>query len=454
MHTHRSSWVVSALVVMAGLTVSVRQARAEEPYVFPWYVSPSIGWYDYEGDAPVKDAGYGTLRLGYDYSETWGIEAGLALIPQLDEQTVGRDYTGRVSRLEQVAGPGVHDTWGMAVTVDGLMHFTRWERLDPYLAVGAGITWYADDMGSGNIDQSLRAGAGLMYHFNDEWALRSDFRAIFSQSDNEANSSIDAGLVWNWGARVPPKIVAVGGPVDSDGDGLTDDEEVKWKTDPFNPDTDGDGLSDGDEVHKWRTDPLNPDTDYDGLKDGYDEVLKYKTDPTKRDTDNGGVADGHEVIEDRTNPLDPSDDLILFELYINFDTDKADIKAQYTHDLDVIAKMLKRNPEATARIEGHADKRKTSKRDYNKSLSQRRAEAVLNYLAQHGPIERKRMAPVGYGFDRPKAANDPINGNELNRRVEVYIRGAEGEKKLTGQVLGDSPAPAAPAPDAGSMTAP
>ena len=88
-------------------------------------------------------------------------------------------------------------------------------------------------------------------------------------------------------------------------------------------------MSDGEEVNQYKTDPLNPDTDFDGLKDGYDEVHKYRTNPLIRDTDNGGVADGHEVIEDGTDPLDPADDLILFELNIQFDYDKAVIKSEY-----------------------------------------------------------------------------------------------------------------------------
>ena len=57
---------------------------------------------------------------------------------------------------------------------------------------------------------------------------------------------------------------------DSDGDGLTDDEEADIGTDPNDPDTDDDGLNDGDEVDLG-TDPLNPDTDGDGVNDG-DEV--------------------------------------------------------------------------------------------------------------------------------------------------------------------------------------
>ena len=79
--------------------------------------------------------------------------------------------------------------------------------------------------------------------------------------------------------------------IDSDGDGVTDEQEKKDGTDPHNPDTDGDGLKDGDEVNGSKnpfknnkfdkdgkpgnTDPLNPDTDGDGFNDG-DEVTGAK----------------------------------------------------------------------------------------------------------------------------------------------------------------------------------
>ena len=94
---------------------------------------------------------------------------------------------------------------------------------------------------------------------------------------------------------------------DSDGDGLTDQDEVDiYGTDPWVADTDADGLTDGEEVLVYITDPLDDDTDDDRLTDG-DEVLVYGTDPLAMDTDEGGVPDGDEV--DRgTDPLDPSDD--------------------------------------------------------------------------------------------------------------------------------------------------
>lgn len=61
--------------------------------------------------------------------------------------------------------------------------------------------------------------------------------------------------------------------IDSDHDGLPDELEKKYGTDPNKADTDGDGLTDYQEVMSYFTDPLNPDTDHDGYSDG-DEVKR------------------------------------------------------------------------------------------------------------------------------------------------------------------------------------
>jgi hypothetical protein len=63
-------------------------------------------------------------------------------------------------------------------------------------------------------------------------------------------------------------------PRDSDGDGLSDEEEAQLGTDPHNADSDGDGLNDGEEVNTHGTDPLNRDTDGDGIDDG-EEVANH-----------------------------------------------------------------------------------------------------------------------------------------------------------------------------------
>lgn len=77
---------------------------------------------------------------------------------------------------------------------------------------------------------------------------------------------------------------------DADGDGLTDDRESDFRSNPYMPDTDGDWLLDGQEVYVYGTDPTNPDTDGDGLYD--DEEVTYTfTSPLSPDTDGDGVGD-------------------------------------------------------------------------------------------------------------------------------------------------------------------
>ncbi|MBN2302717.1 MAG: OmpA family protein [Lentisphaerae bacterium] len=410
------AWLVNVVSAMIGIVATIgvaNSALAQEPAqetgaIHPWYLGVSSGMLDFQGDQSVSDSIGMFVGLGYDYSDRWTFEGKLQLAPSLD-----------VTRTDGTS----FNTYGAGLSFDGLFHFTRWERLDPYMAAGIGFVHYGESVNDAQTEMQLRVGGGVMYHFNDQWAIHADYRAMlqgFGQAPN-ANSIANVGICWTWAARLEEKIVAVGGSDDADGDGLTDAEELEWGTDVYDPDTDRDGLQDGQEVHAHKTDPLNPDTDWDGLTDGA-EVLVYDTHPLRRDTDEGGVADGHEVIEDGTDPLDKSDDLQLFELNIQFALKKSDINPEYDQALLKIAKAMQRNPESVARIEGHADKTRRSGDSYNKRLSQRRAESVKKWLMDKGGISADRLTAVGYGFDRPKAPNDRETGNPVNRRVEIYIR--------------------------------
>lgn len=91
---------------------------------------------------------------------------------------------------------------------------------------------------------------------------------------------------------------------DTDGDGVSDEDEKKDGTDAKKPDTDEDGVDDGDEK-KNGTDPLNPDTDDDGVNDGNE--INDGTDPLKADSDDDGVNDGDEK-KDGTDPLSADSD--------------------------------------------------------------------------------------------------------------------------------------------------
>lgn len=80
---------------------------------------------------------------------------------------------------------------------------------------------------------------------------------------------------------------------DSDGDSLSNKEEIELGTDPQNVDTDDDGLSDYDEINKYNTDPLKADSDGDALKDG--DEIEIGLDPN--DPETFGVPDAEYKIK-------------------------------------------------------------------------------------------------------------------------------------------------------------
>ena len=400
MRTHGTLVQLAVLSALLSVYVFPLWTVAEEAGdLHPWNISLSAGMLNFEGDEVVEDTFLGSLHLGYDCTDWWTFEGVLAVAPSIDESFRTEWSTGeKVSRLQEAAGPGVHDTWSAGVDLNGLYHFTRWDRLDPYLSVGVGVVWYEEAFDR-ELEPTVRAGGGVMYHVDDTWALRADCRGLVAGADTEANLIVSGGIMWTMGT------------------GATPDMEVA----PVQVDSDGDGLMDTLEVNEYKTDPMNSDSDWDGLTDG-EEVLTHNTDPLKRDTDGGGVADGHEVIEDHTGPLDPADDLQLFELHLIFEDGKWDIRSEYFAELDVVGAALEKDPGATSRIEGHTDERKGVSAGKEERLTEKRANAVLTYLLDSWKIQRSRMTAVGYGFSRQKAASDPVNGNADNRRIEVYIR--------------------------------
>lgn len=388
----------------------------------PWFGSLGLNWYQTEGDWEAE-SGLGLFgKMGYSFNSWWDLEAGLNYMPSLSARSADK-LNGRAKPLDG-------STSALRLSLEALLHLRSAEnrRIDPFLFVGPSVTLFGDDMENGKTQLGAFAGAGLFYHFNDSWALRADAAVGVQGKNSESPAVIELGVTYRFGAEkfVAPDFQVNAGPgdVDSDGDGLFDKDEAVIGTDPFNPDTDGDGLSDGDEHFArlgYQTDPLNPDSDFDGLKDGA-EVLTYKTHPLDPDTDKGGVSDGHEVIEDSTNPLDPSDDLQKYTLLIEFDYDKAFVRPQYYKDLEPVVKVLRRDPAATVRVEGHADKRKRSSQDYNQKLSERRANAVKDYLVQNSGISAANVTAAGYGFDRPIAPNDTEENMQRNRRTDIYIK--------------------------------
>jgi outer membrane protein OmpA-like peptidoglycan-associated protein len=103
-------------------------------------------------------------------------------------------------------------------------------------------------------------------------------------------------------------------------------------------------------------------------------------------------------------------------LYINFDTGKSTIKPDSKPVIDEIVALLKQNPDLKVAIEGHTDN--VGKAQSNKTLSEQRAQAVLDAIVKQG-VDSKRLTAAGFGAERPIADNKIEEGRAKNRRVEL-----------------------------------
>jgi OOP family OmpA-OmpF porin len=240
-------------------------------------------------------------------------------------------------------------------------------------------------------------------------------------------------------------------PADADGDGVPDQVDAcidvpgvatdDPKTNGCPPDRDGDGILDKDDacpdVKGIKTDDPKtngcPDTDRD--KDGIPNDVDACPDQAGPKTDDPKTTGCPRVFI--------KNGLIQILEQPKFDFNKAAIKKESDSLLTEVAKVMTEHPEVKkVRVEGHTDN--VGSADYNKKLSQQRAEAVVKWLSGHG-VSAGRLTAVGIGKDRPLVTNDTDLNRALNRRVEFHIdEQEETVKEVVKTTTGDVVKPATP----------
>ena len=109
------------------------------------------------------------------------------------------------------------------------------------------------------------------------------------------------------------------------------------------------------------------------------------------------------------------------EQTVLFDTDKATLKPTATKALQQISASIgQRYGKNEVRVMGFADSR--GDKDYNKELSEQRAEAVKNWFVQNGKVDTARISVEPMGEAQPVASNATASGRQQNRRVEIAVR--------------------------------
>jgi len=134
------------------------------------------------------------------------------------------------------------------------------------------------------------------------------------------------------------------------------------------------------------------------------------------DTDGDGVIDPDDQCPGtpRGAPVDSRGCWTIPGVLFAFDS--ATIEPHFFGKLDEAVQVLNANPEAPIHIDGHTDS--TGPEDYNKSLSQRRANAVKEYFVSRG-VDSSRLISRGFGEENPAYPNDTRENRHLNRRTEL-----------------------------------
>lgn len=123
--------------------------------------------------------------------------------------------------------------------------------------------------------------------------------------------------------------------------------------------------------------------------------------------------------------LSPSQAPIFMPADVLFGYDEFFLRPEAISSLEKLGELIRRNPQARFRIEGHTDS--FGGADYNTKLSLARAESVKQWLASRMAIDPARIDTLGLGNTKPLVpAGGSIEEQKLNRRVEIVILRAAG----------------------------
>ncbi len=406
-------------------------------------VSPFIGGYRFDHAMPVKkDAPALGLRLGYDFTERWGVEGAFDWVP-----TEVQGWSGSNS-----------DTNVYGMRLDALYNFQPTEKLVPYLAAGVGATMadYPKGFKKDGNDWLFNYGGGLKYFLSEDWALRADVRnlLVFDGGRSDWEYTLGVTYYFGWWAKAAPAAVAV---ADADSDMVADSNDrcpntpkgVSVDNNGCPLDSDGDGVPDyldkcpntprGGQVDQGGCPiaaEVGPDADGDGVPDSLDKCpntpkfLSVDKNGCPYDSDGDGVPDyldkcpntpkGENVGPDGCPvKAEQAPQKVTIGLAIEFDTAKADIKPEYQDQVKKVADFMTTYPETAAVIEGHTDN--VGKKASNDKLSLRRAESVKADLVNKYGIAASRLTAKGFGSSSPIADNATAEGRQKNRRINAVV---------------------------------
>jgi len=182
----------------------------------------------------------------------------------------------------------------------------------------------------------------------------------------------------------------------------------------------------GAQAGKWPDDPDAPQTQHAAVEalsraHRLDIVSQSREIVSSQRETAGTTRNVDALLKDLNAQVRGREVRIALSADVLFDFDKATLGPEAPAALQKVADVLKQYPKGSARVEGHTDGKGDAA--YNQKLSERRAETVRKWLAEHGVA--MKLASKGWGKTKPVAPNthpdgkDDPEGRKKNRRVEI-----------------------------------
>jgi OmpA-OmpF porin, OOP family len=359
-----------------GAAVSV-PAFAADSDVGRTYVTPQIGVLRADSERPTdRDNVIGGLAIGKHLSEAWSAEVVLN----------GTALDGE--------NPAVSDLSVFGASLDLLRVFNRSSSFAPYIGVGAGVLENDLTPGSAGADAMAQASVGAFWKLwegsnGNSFALRPDFKARWDDA-HSAGRLVDyigtLGFQYSWGGA--PRVTASPPPPPPPAAAPPPPPPPP----PAAP-------------------PPPADSDQDGVTDDRDRCPG---------TPRGVAVDANGCPQKGSITLEG----------VTFDYDSARLTPDSAIALDDIAAGLKKYPRLKVELQGHTDSKGPDA--YNLSLSQKRADAVRDYLLKDD-VPSTQMTAKGYGEGQPIADNKTDEGRSKNRRVVMFVLDNPGEVEVKGE---------------------
>ncbi len=367
--------------------------------------------------------------------------------------------TGAFNKISKVGDVRITETLLYDADLDLRWNFLKDGWFDPYLLAGGGYTWIDNHDGGG----TANVGLGINFWFND-WLganIATKYKHSFDEDQLLPYFQHNVGVVFKFGGidtdgdgiydknDACPEVAGLeqfNGCPDTDGDGIQDSEDAcptEAGLPEFNgcPDSDGDGVPDKDDACPTEAGPVElngcPDSDGDGVADK-DDACPDVAGPVENngcpwpDADGDGVFDKDDECPNIAGPAsnngcpvvskEVQKEITDLARAIYFVTGSANFTNETSIRMDQISAIVNQYNTMKFDVEGHTDS--TGNDKINSKLSQKRADAVRDYLVEKG-FPADMMVAKGYGSAKPIGDNKTSKGRQQNRRVEIFSEDAE-----------------------------